>query len=96
MIAVFPEIYPDELLYSQLARYHIQSGYSRLVFTLEDIYKNGNLTLPSIEFVNQYTPDAMKWITQSETWETITEQHTMYLAYIRFLRCGDMFNFVFL
>ena len=85
MIAVFPEIYPDELLYSQLARYHIRSGYSRLVFTLEDIYKNGNLTLPSIEFVNQYTPDAMKWITQSETWETITEQHTMYLAYIRFL-----------
>ena len=85
MIAFFPEIYPDELLYSQIARYHSKSGYSRLIFTMTDIYKNGSLTLPSIEFVNQYTDDAMKWLSKNESWEKIVEQHTMYPAYIRFL-----------
>lgn len=85
MIAFFPEICPDELLYSQIARYHSKSGYSRLIFTMTDIYKNGSRALPSIEFVNQYTPDAMYWLTQNATWETVAEQHTMYPAYIRFL-----------
>ena len=85
MIAFFPEIYPDELLYSQLARYHSRNGYVRYVFSAEEIFKNGSLTLPSIEFVNQYTPDVMKWITKNKSWEMITEQHTMYPAYIRFL-----------
>ena len=85
MIAFFPQIYPDELLYSQIARYHAHSGYSNLVFTMTDIYKNANLTLPSIEFVNQYTPDAMQWITKNGAWESIVEHHTMYPAYIRFL-----------
>ena len=33
MIAFFPEIYPDELLYSQLARYHSRNGYVRYVFS---------------------------------------------------------------
>ncbi len=27
MIAYFPTAYPDELLYSQLARYYTKSGY---------------------------------------------------------------------
>ena len=85
MIAFFPQIYPDELLYSQIARYHAHSGYSNLVFTMTDIYKNANLTLPSVEFVNQYTEDAMKWITKNKLWESVVEQHTMYPAYIRFL-----------
>ena len=85
MIAFFPEIYPDELLYSQLARYHSRSGYARLVFTIADIYNNEKLVHPSIDFVNRYTPDAMQWITKYEPWEVIAEQHTMYPAYIRFL-----------
>lgn len=85
MIAFFPEIYPDELLYSQLARYHIRSGYARYAYTVDDIYNNQTLVHPSVDFVNRYTPDAMKWITKNESWETVAEQHTMYPAYIRFL-----------
>ena len=85
MIAFFPEIYPDELLYSQLARYHKRSGYARYVFTVADIYNNEKLVHPSVDFVNRFTPDAMQWITKYEPWETIAEQHTMYPAYIRFL-----------
>lgn len=85
MIAFFPEIYPDELLYSQLARYHSRSGYARYVYTVADIYNNQTLVHPNVDFVNRYTPDAMQWITKNKPWETITEQHTMYPAYIRFL-----------
>ena len=85
MIAFFPEIYPDELLYSQLARYHSRSGYARYVFTVADIYNNEKLVHPNVDFVNRYTPDAMQWITKNEPWEVIAEQHTMYPAYIRFL-----------
>ena len=71
MIAFFPEIYPDELLYSQLARYHSRSGYARYVFTVADIYNNQTLVHPDVDFVNRYTPDAMQWITKYEPWETI-------------------------
>lgn len=85
MIAFFPEIYPDELLYSQFARYYARTGYARYVFIVSDLYKNESLTMPSIEFVNKFTDDAMHWITKTEPWEIITEQHSMYPAYIRFL-----------
>lgn len=85
MIAFFPEIYPDELLYSQLARYHSRSGYARYVYTVTDIYNNQTLVHPNVDFVNRYTPDAMQWITKKAPWETVAEQYTMYPAYIRFL-----------
>ena len=85
MIAFFPEIYPDELLYSQIARYHSRSGYARYVYTVSDIYQNGKLVHPNVDFVNKYTPDAMNWITKYDSWENIVFEHTMYPAYIRFL-----------
>ncbi len=40
MIAYFPEIYPGELLYSQLARYYAQSGYTAYRYAAEDLYIN--------------------------------------------------------
>lgn len=85
MIAFFPKAYPDELLYSQIARYHQRNGYARLVFTLEDIYRAGKVVHPSIEFVNPYTDDAMMWLTKELPWEIVAEKHTIFPAYIRFL-----------
>ncbi len=85
MIAFFPEIYPDELLYSQIARYHARTGYSLYVSTVADIYAGERFVHPSVDFVNRFTDDAMKWITKNSTWKTITEKHTMYPAYVRFL-----------
>ena len=85
MIAFFTSVYPDELLYSQFARYHQRSGYARLVFTLEDVYRAGKVVHPSIEFVNPYTDDATMWLTKELPWETVAEKHTMFPAYIRFL-----------
>ncbi len=85
MIAFFPQRYPDELIYSQIARYHQRSGNARFVFTAEDVYKNGKLTHPSVEFVNGYTDDAFVWLTKEKIWEEVAECHTMYPAYVRFL-----------
>lgn len=85
MIAFFPQAYPDELLYSLLSRYHQRSGNARFVFTAEELYRNGKITHPSIEFVNRYTDDAMLWLTKEMPWKTIAEKHTMYPAFIRFL-----------
>ena len=85
MIAFFPEIYPDDLLYSQIARYHSRSGYARYTYTSSDIYNNEKLVHPSIEFVNRYTADAMEWISKDMPWEEVAAEHTMYPAYIRFL-----------
>lgn len=85
MIAFFTEIYPDELLYSQIARYHSRSGYARYTYTSADIFNNEKLVHPSVEFVNRYTSDAMEWMTKDTTWEEVVAEHTMYPAYIRFL-----------
>ncbi|WP_428992390.1 TniQ family protein [Acidithiobacillus ferrooxidans] len=38
MIAFFPEPYPDELLYSICARYHIMSRNNDFRHTVEDLF----------------------------------------------------------
>ena len=57
MISFFPDIYPDELLYSQLARYYAKSGYTSYIFAAEDLYEKRTVK-PDIEFVNPLTKDA--------------------------------------
>ena len=85
MIAFFPAAYPDELLYSLLSRYHQRSGNARFVFTAEELYRNGKITHPSIDFVNAFTDDAMMWLTKEKPWNVVAEEHTMFPALIRFL-----------
>lgn len=85
MIAFFPETYPDELLYSVIARYHQRTGNARFVFTAEDIYQNGKVVHPSIEFVNRFKEASMAWLTKKQPWEQVVEYHTMFPAYVRFL-----------
>ena len=54
MIGYFPDFYPDELLYSVLARYHAGSGYLGYITTAEDLF-NSPWSIPDIEFLNTYT-----------------------------------------
>lgn len=84
MIAYFPEIYPGELLYSQLARYYAQSGYMAYRYAAEDLYINRTIR-PDIEFLNGFTNDVFLRITQFIPMETIVENHTMFSYYGRFL-----------
>ena len=84
MIAFFPELYPDELLYSAFARYYDLSGYGIYRAAAEDLYQN-RLANPDILFVNPITADLKKILLKQKPWEDIIRQHTMYPYYARFL-----------
>ena len=49
MIGVFPEPYPDELLYSVFARYYVRSGYRNYIFVAEDLFLNRSVR-PNFEY----------------------------------------------
>lgn len=84
MITYFPAIYPDELLYSQLARYYVKSGYLSYRHVAEDLLDKRTVK-PNIEFINRYTPEAFYMITCNMPFESVIMHHTMFPYYIRFL-----------
>lgn len=85
MIVQFPLFYPDELVYSLLARYYVKSGYMRYTFAAQDLFASKTVT-PDIEFVNQYTPAAYGMLTKNLPIECIVEKHTMFPCYGRFIK----------
>ena len=84
MITQFPEIYPDELLYSLLARYHVRSGNLAYIFTAEQLFQS-RAVKPDTEFLNAYTDDALSAITHTTPITDIIMNHTMFPYYGRFL-----------
>lgn len=84
MIAYFPEIYPDELMYSLLARYYVKSGYPCYWYVAEDLFESKTVR-PDIEFVNQYTSAALRMITKDLPMDEVILNHTMFPCYGRFL-----------
>lgn len=84
MMAQFPAFYPDELVYSLLARYYVRTGYLAYSYAAEDLYVH-KYTVPDMEFINELRLDAAAAITQTEPMEQIVEKHTMFAAYGRFL-----------
>ena len=84
MIGFFPDIYEDELLYSQLCRYYQRTGYTKYLSAIDDLFMRRTVH-PAIEWVNEYTADAMRHITRDTDFETVIRNHTMFPAYTRFL-----------
>ena len=84
MIAYFPAAYPDELLYSQLARYYTKSGYMAYTFAAEELFA-AKTVRPDMDFINSYTPAAVQAITRNISMENVVEKHTMFPCYGRFL-----------
>lgn len=84
MIAYFPTVYPDELLYSQLARYYTKSGYMAYTFAAEELFLTRTVR-PDMEFINNYTPAAVQAITRNMPMEAVVKKHTMFPCYGRFL-----------
>lgn len=85
MIIQFPTPYPDEILYSIVARYHIRSGNVFWKHTLEDLFGkrtiSASVMLPSgIGSLVQHLP---KNTTLNE--QVLIEKHTMYPFYTVFL-----------
>lgn len=84
MIAFFPELYPDELLYSAFARYLDKSGYGTYRAAAEDIFKD-SLVKPDILFVNKLDSELITILAKQKPWEKIITEHTMYPYFGRFL-----------
>lgn len=83
MIGVFPELYPDELVYSCLARYAAYTGYVTHRSVAEDLFRNC-LERPSVEFFNTLTEDAMSHLTAKRDIRDVIQQHTLFDYYARF------------
>ena len=86
-IAYFPEIYPDELIYSVLARFYIHSGYSAYIFCAEDVFVNRRVS-PDKEFVNVLKPEVLESLCRKMAVPELVERHTMFPYYARFLPYG--------
>lgn len=84
MIAFFPEVYPDELVYSWLARYGVRSGYTHYRAIADDLFTS-HTAKPNLEFVMELSQDAYEVITDTMPFESVITQHTMFPYYARFL-----------
>lgn len=85
MIAYFPSLYPDELLYSLFARYFAKSGYMGYASAAEDLFEN-KTTHPDIEFINKLSDEVLEHLQMSMPMKELIEKHTMFPYYGRFLR----------
>lgn len=84
MIVYFPDIYPDELVYSWFCRYYVHSGCLSHKMALQELYckRSDN---PSKEFIGNITPGAMEQISRMYSMDELVLNHTMYLQYARFI-----------
>ena len=80
----FPSPYPDELLYSLLARYYVKTGYTAYTFAAEELFQSKTIR-PDMEFINAFTPDAFAMITRKKPMEAVIMEQTMFPYYGRFL-----------
>lgn len=85
MLSFFPKLYPDELLYSALARYHIRSGNKRFRQSQLELFQSslhkGRLILPNnLNKLINILPFG-----SSITVEKIIQNHTLYPFYASFL-----------
>lgn len=85
MIAYFPTVYEDELLYSVIARYHEHSGNIAAKHTIEELFGNQKY-VASFEFPTQLKlmHDKLSIFNVLSLHEWI-EKHTLYAYYTNFL-----------
>ena len=83
-IGYFPQIYPDELIYSVLARFYVHSGYPAYTFCAEDIFLNKRVR-PDMEFLNVMQPEILESLCKKMSMAELIEKHTMFPYYARFL-----------
>lgn len=85
MILQFPTPYPDELLYSVIARYHLRSGNQFWKHTLEDLF--GKRTNTASAFLPSGIQALVERLPKNTTIyeKTLIEKHTMFPFYTAFL-----------
>lgn len=84
MIGFMPEIYPNELVYSWLARYHVRSGHSGYQTTYKELLaKKSNII--SKKFINRYSEDFLDYIEQRFSIEELLMNHTLFSIQFKFM-----------
>ena len=83
MIGFFPAPYPDELVYSWLARYKERSGYVGFKDIAHELFVQPK-TKRNVEFFNDLTDDVKSVLTMNVTADEIIMKHTMFPYYARF------------
>ena len=84
MLGLFPHPYPDELIYSILARYSVRAGYSQYIFVAEDLFQRRSLR-PNFEYLPALKDEVVKELTKNRTLCEVILNHTMFPYYCRFL-----------
>lgn len=78
----FPEIYPDELVYSWFGRFAVHSGYINSQL-LQFLFSKRSDT-PIKEFIGNLNPEAREHIGKTYPLRDLVLNHTMYPQYARF------------
>lgn len=84
MIACFPAIFPDELVYSWFCRYYAHCGYFSHKAAMQDLYCKKSDT-PSKEFIGNLNLKARTLIDKMYPLNNLILKHTMYPQYARFI-----------
>lgn len=83
-VSYFPELYPDELLYSYLARLSAHNGFMTNRMALEILY--GNISVvPDVLFANPLSADFRRQLTSRYPMDLLVQGHTMLPYYTRFM-----------
>lgn len=83
MLLWFPTPYPDELLYSVFARYHVRSGNTSPKMTTEDLF--GKRTIRAVWDLPAHLDSFSSQVVGNWEAEEIIRDHTMYPYYATFL-----------
>jgi len=84
VLGLFPKLYPDELIYSVLARYYVRSGYSNYVFAAEDLFQN-RYVRPSFDYVSPLNDEVISYLREIDNMQNVLLRHTMFPYHCRFL-----------
>lgn len=82
-IGYFPQIYPDELLYSVIARYSDHCCYVKFAYAANEIFVNPKLRVER-EFMKNLSEDCIQILEKQKPIDKIIEKHTMMPYYARF------------
>lgn len=80
MIAFLPRFYPDELVYSFIARYHVMSGHAYASTTNNEIFANSKRVI-EIEFLGEWTNKFRSIMEEKYSIDYIIKNHTMFYVY---------------
>ncbi|MCM3034038.1 TniQ family protein [Niallia sp. MER 6] len=91
MLPFFTDPYPDELIYSAIARYHFYSGNIDYKDTLEEVFQSRSV-IPSVEIGSHFSILAEQ-LGSNYSVESLLAKHTIYLTMLRFFPSNARKNF---